>query len=924
MNLVQPGTQPILHPPIVATRLDIPPARSNLVPRPRLLELLHKGIQGKLSLLCAPAGFGKTTLLSTLCSLTPGLSVSWISLDHSDNDETRFWTCILTALAITLGKTDRTLAQQLADIDRALHAAPQSAFVTSMLSMLINTLAVVPQSCILILDDFHVIETPAIHRDLQFLLDHLPSQLRLIIASRMTPPLSLARLRLDGQLQELRTDQLRFTYDETDVFLNHLLGLALSPQHLTTIVTRTEGWIASLQLAALALQQACNVADTLSTLTGSQRYMFDYLLEEVFHQQSAEIQSFLLQTSLLDRLHADLCNQVTGLSQSHELLAQLERHNLFITPLNAEHSWYRYHPLFAEFLRHHLQQGSIYREELIQQDASRWHEQRGMINEAIRHALAAKNNETVVRLLEEHAQTLRKNRETDLLLSWLDALPKTLLHARPQLCLLYAWAAQFALRFTTVEEYLTLAARQLALHDTGTRILQGELAALSAGMALRRDDMDALRTYAYQALDLLPANEFLFRTQVCSLLLTLYSRYGDSAAANIARQELVRMSQATPDPSAATGILYSLARLQHDHGSLRQAWEIYQQVIHIAEQRQAHAASSNAAGMAAIGLSEILLEWGREEEAERYWEKGMASIQRRSIPDSLIYAYDILACLHRARGDIANALHALGEVEHVLQRYHLSVPPTQHILEAARAYLHLLAGNLDAASRWARCYEPEHANQWLQWRRTELTILIRIHLANHNPRAAMPVVERLLNDASGTPQRATQVGLLLLRAVVLSQQGDEQQALSVIVQALATAEPEGYNTTFALVGSALIPLLTKLLTTSHRHLLKTSHVSTAYVEKVLSACQTYQHRLAQDQERRSQHPKADKGQENLLSKRELDVLRLIATGRSDKEIAQELVLAESTVKTYARRMYPKLGAKNRTEAVAHARELHLL
>jgi LuxR family maltose regulon positive regulatory protein len=420
--------------PLLQTKLYIPqsrPSSSNLILRPRLMERLNEGLSGKLTLLSAPAGFGKTTLVSEWASQSK-TPVAWLSLEETDNDLTRFLGYVIAAL--------QTCYPHLGETVPAMMQSPQPPLLDSLLTILINDIAAIPEDLVLVLDDYHVITSPPIQQALTFLLDHLPSQLHLAITTRADPPFPLARMRARGEMVEIREADLRFTKAETFAFLQQVMNIELSADDLIALHHRTEGWITGLHLAALSMQGSKDAREFVQTFTGGHQYILDYLLEEVFRRQSASSQTFLLQTSILERLCGSLCDAVMGRDDGQTMLETLAQANLFILPLDDERHWYRYHHLFADLLRHRLQQTLPAQWPDLHRRAATWYEQHGFINEAIHHALQAEAYPEAARLVEVNAFTALKQGEVMTVLGWLDRLPQETVHAHPWLSVWHAWA----------------------------------------------------------------------------------------------------------------------------------------------------------------------------------------------------------------------------------------------------------------------------------------------------------------------------------------------------------------------------------------------------------------------------------------------------------------------------------------------------
>ncbi|MEM9505689.1 MAG: helix-turn-helix transcriptional regulator, partial [Cyanobacteria bacterium P01_E01_bin.43] len=526
---------------LLETKFFAPRWHQGRVSRPRLINRINP--QRKLTLVSAPAGFGKTTLLAEWIAAVPTRPVAWVSLDANDNDPAVFWTYLLTTLQNShpsIGARSLQLLQ-----------SPQPPSIESVLMTLLNEVAAVEENVVLTLDDYHAIATPAIHDGMGFLLSHLPPQMHLILASRADPPLSLARLRSHGDLTELRVSDLRFTPDEAAAFLNQVMGLTISAADVAALEKRTEGWIAGLQLAALSLQGRENGADFVAAFSGGDRYIVDYLLEEVLQRQPEPVRHFLLQTAILERLSSDLCDAVTNQIGGQAMLETLERGNLFIVPLDNQRQWYRYHHLFADVLQAHALMESPEHLPELHERASNWYEQRALFAEAIRHALAAENFERAAMLIEQVWPTLRKRQQEATVLSWLKGLPDSLIRDRPVLSLVYALVllnsgqiGEVEARLQDAEQGLaqfeaavpdTLSpaqvAQRLGISETRYQSLPASIVNARAYRAQALGDFASTITYAQQALALLPTADEYERGTTAAILGLAYWASGNAEAA---------------------------------------------------------------------------------------------------------------------------------------------------------------------------------------------------------------------------------------------------------------------------------------------------------------------------------------------------------------------------------------------------------
>jgi len=574
--------------PVLSTKLSIPPARSDSVPRPRLIHRLNGMMQRKLTLVSAPAGFGKTTLLSVWCTVAARSDqrIGWVSLDASDNDPTRFWSYVIAALAMASSGLEENILMLL--------RSPQPPPIESILVTLINALTSIPYAIALILDDYHLIEMPAIHNALIFLLDHLPPHLHVVVASRVDPPLPVARLRTQGHLAELRITDLRFTPAAAAAFLNGAAALDLAADDIEALEAKTEGWIAGLHLTALALQERSDRAGFVAMFTGRHRYVLDYLVDEVLQRQSEPLQTFLLQTSILDRLTAPLCDVVIGSTESEAVLEQLERANLFLVPLDEERSWYRYHHLFAEVLHSRLQQIHPSRVAELHARAAGWYERHGLVADAVHHALAAADFAYAMHLIEQAAETLLKQSEITTLLTWLRALPADLLRTQPRLSLFHAWAltssnqldaAEVSLQDTeralrkAVSQPLTASGSEALERGTDSQHLLGEIVATRASIASLRGDVPRTIECASLALEGLPHENVLMRGMTALNLGRAYLWSGDLEAAEHVLAEAVTINQRAGNMTATLTSRYSQGHLSVMQGRLRQAAEIYRTLL---------------------------------------------------------------------------------------------------------------------------------------------------------------------------------------------------------------------------------------------------------------------------------------------------------------------------------------------------------
>ncbi len=911
--------------PLLTTKLYTPPVRTRerVVSRPRLIRRLNEGFREgahfsrKLTPLSAPAGFGKTTLLSEWIA-NCGCPVAWLSLDEGDDDPARFMNYLIAALR----KVDRAvqIGQQALD---ALRSPGQP--MQTVLSLLTNEIAAAPEPFILVLDDYHAIRSPSIHKALVFLIDHLPPQMHLVLATRVDPPWPIARLRGRGQLAELRLADLRFTQAEAVEFLSCVLGLELKADDIATLNSRTEGWIAGLQMAALALQGSQSALggrdarDFIRAFSGSDRYILDYLVEEVLQGQPEQIQTFLLYTSILDRLSGPLCDAVLGREAEssekgreqtgRETLDYLERANLFVLPLDNRREWYRYHRLFADLLRVRLERLYPERVPELHRRASAWCERHGLLDAAVDHALAAGDGERAADLVELIAEATLLRGELSTFLRWVEALPDRTVRARPTLCALYAWMLLWQGRsLKMIESLLQDAAKG------NERIAAGRVTALRGLMAGFRGQVSLANELSHRALEQLPEEEQFVRTFATWLLHTSQLSDGECPKGSRAFDDMLRMSQEVGNLMLSVMVLCNQAELLMREGRLHQAAETYRQALEMATDMQGHRLA--IAGQAMIGLGELSREWNDLDAAERYLLEGIQLTEQWSEVGPL-EAYLALARVLWARGDRDAAWGALRKAEELAVKFDLTDLDDLSVA-MFQARMWVAQGELELTGRWAGerdLYQyidsplrerpgDSYDHRMLKY---ELLVLARLLIAQDRPGDALTVLETLVPIAEWRGRPGMLIEIYALQALALDAQEDLDRALIALERALSLAEPQGYVRIFVDEGEPMARLLYQAAVRG---------IAPAYVGKLLVAFPTS-----------GPAPLPSMASEQVvepLSERELEVLRYIAKGLSNREIARRLVLSTNTVKSHARQIYEKLDVHSRTQAVAKARTLRIL
>ena len=911
--------------PLLATKLYIPPARANRVPRSRLIEQLN--IPRPLTLIAAPAGFGKTTLLSNWLPQSQHC-VTWLSLDEDDNDPIRFWGYVVAAL--------QKLRANLGEDALKLLQSPQPPPVTAILSALINDVSSFPDNFSIVLDDYHLIKTQSIHEALTFLLDHQPPQMHVILTTRADPPLPIARLRARDQLTELRADDLRFTRDEAAMFLNEVMGLRLSADNIAMLDSRTEGWIAGLQLAALSMQGREDVSGFVQAFSGSHRHVLTYLAEEVLEQSPEGTLSFLLQTSILDRLCGPLCDAVLGGNESQTLLQKLEQANLFIVPLDDKGKWYRYHHLFAEVLQSRLQQTQPDLISELHCRASHWFEQNGLNAEAIEHALGGKDWIHAMNLIDANLENIQLRGEVATALRWLGALPDEAIHARPIMGLSHAWLLVLGNDLKTVERRLgsveqALQADQTLGLATKTTLL-GQVAILRQINALQLDSPGEITIAAgRKLLALLPEDDLARRGFVLLFMgCVQYLSFGDMQAAERCFEESIQSSRSAGDAFTEMLARAHLSQMRVISGQLHAAELPCIDLRRLASEPGWEQVP--AAGLSHVMLGRILYERNDLSGALQALSPFIADImveESYSLARPAIVSCILLARVQLALGDFNEARKLLDRVWGKIQKDRLkqiSVP-----VAAYRARILLGLGNLETALEWAQeigSTISDPLNPSLEYDHISLA---RVWWKQGRLPEARQLLARLLLPAELAGRMGRVIEILALQVTVNLAQGEDSDALASLERALTLAEPEGYIRTFVDEGEPMRDAISnwRLEISRRRDLIEVQTRLMAYADKLLKAFSDGANQLALIAKHPlgTNHPvNAPFPQSSLvapLSARELEVLHLIAEGLSNDAIARKLFLATSTVKVHLKHIYGKLDVNSRTQAIARLHELHL-
>lgn len=894
--------------PLLETKLYLPKWRPGLVSRPRLLK--HIQPQRKLTLVIAPAGFGKTTLLAEWIAAVSTRPVAWVSLDQSDNDPAIFWTYLITAL--------QKIQPSLGERSLSLLQSQQSPPIESVLMTLLNELTAIEVDIALILDDYHSISTQTIHHGVGFLLSHFPPHLHLMIASRADPPLLLARLRSHGEMTELRAGDLRFTPDEAAAFLNQGMGLEISAADVSALEQRTEGWIAGLQLTALSLQGREDIPDFVAAFSGDDRYIVDYLMEEVLQRQPDHVRCFLLQTSILERLSGSLCDAVTDQTDGQRMLETLERGNLFIIPLDNKRQWYRYHHLFADVLQAHAQIEWPERILSLHGRASEWCEQHDLFSDAIRHALAAQDFERAAGLIERMWPTMRRRQRETTVLGWITSLPDSLIRHRPVLSVAYALVLLNDGQLDAVEARLQDAERCLDSQEPLAVADDAQLQSLPASIANARAyraqairDVSSTVTYAQQALELLPEDEEYERGTTAALLGLAYWTSGRPEAGYRSFAEGLAIFLQMGLPQIAIGGTLILAQMSMAQGSLHRVINRCKQSLRLAKEQ----GNPVLAGTPELylALSEVRYEQGDLAAASQLLLSGETLRQQASLSGAKHLWWVVRARLKAAEGDLETALDQLQEAERLHHRTPMPVPDVRPIA-SLRAWLWVRQGRLTEALNLVRDRNLSVDDELSYLQEYEHLTLARVLIAQYRRdhidsalHQSIGLLNRLLAAAEAEDRTGSTIEILVVQALAFEAKGNLADAIASLERALILAEPEGHVRIFAECGTPMVQLLREAMTRG---------ITLAYTQQLLTALATWGQ---PDTPAAVPQPLLEP-----LSQRELDVLRLLKTELSGPEIASELVVALSTVRTHTKHIYSKLNVTNRRAAVKRAAELKLI
>ena len=910
--------------PLLETKLYVPKRRRGLVLRPRLIERLDQGTEHKLTLVSAPAGFGKTTLLAEWLAATPATErpAAWVSLDQSDNDPAHFWAYFITAL--------QTVQSGVGESALSLLHSPQPPPIETVLTTLINEINPIQDDFALILDDYHVIDAQPVHEGITFLVDHLPRQMHLVIASRSDPSLPLARLRGRGESNELRASDLRFTPDEAAVFLNEVMGLDLSAADVAALETRTEGWIAGLQLAALSMQGREDVPGFIAAFSGDDRYIVDYLVEEVLQGQPERVRSFLLQTSILDRLNGPLCDAVTGWEDGKGMLEALERGNVFVVPLDDKRQWYRYHHLFADVLRAHSMEEQPDRVPTLHRRASAWFEESGMAAEAIEQARGAGDHETVARLLAANFEEFERIGQHASISSWSASLPEEMVQKRPRLALIHAASAvasddnlQAARRLTSwAEEAISLIedgggfdppddVGGTVVGSEGLEALKGEVLALKLFHSSRDLPPEEVATIAGQALELLPANHRA-RGTIQMVSVGLQMAFGDIKSSLSNLEKVVDEARRAQDKSLLIGVLPHIGQVYVAMGRLGDGRRSYEEAFLVAQNASGEVHWSMCGPHA--WLAELLLERADLSGAIDHIAKAIELTGKSPTRSPVLYARTAAAQVLLAADDTKAAIGQLKEAQDFVRGS--SHSRFSSFLSSVELKIYCRTGDLEVAANVVRDRELSPDEAVDRNNEEEMTAYARYLVASGDYADAAQVLSNVLPVVQEGGRVQHEIHALVLQALAHELLGERALALETLGRATMLGEPGRFNRTFTGEGPVITGLMEALADAVRRGRGPAEAGSPSYLSYLLRET-----RVGPETESAQS---AAAGLAEPLTMREVEILRLIAAGMRNQEIADHLFISLSTVKRHIANAYGKLGVSHRTEAIARANELNLL
>jgi LuxR family transcriptional regulator, maltose regulon positive regulatory protein len=915
---------------LLRTKLFKPPLKPSLIHRDRLILYLNKGIQEncRFFLVSAPAGFGKSTLTSQWLDES-NLPFAWLTLDESDNDPIRFWRYLLTSIQTASPGFGTNLQEAL--------LAPQPPSFKSLSNAVINELTISQRCMVIVLDDYHQIENPEIHQSIIYFIEHLPVGIYIAILTREDPPFQISRYRGRADLCEIRAFDLRFSLAETTDFLNQKMHLALSTEEIGALEERTEGWIVGLQLAAISLQSIFDRHTFITDFSGDDRFVADYLIEETLNRQPKAITDFLLKTSLLKRLNADLCNAITGRSDSQDILNNLERINLFITPLDNRREWFRYHHLFADLLRQNLEK--TYDADqivLLKKQISTWFEANHFVIDAVEMAFSNHDIDSAARIIGNSAEFMFKSSQLNLLLKWASALPDKLLQNNPRLCLIFGWAANATTHNELCRHYIALLENHyhvdiaalleeedgFAALTAETRVPVVETAVLKTRVSLDDFNLNKVFKACHQIIPYLTPDRDKERV-VFNTPSNLYPpmRYIEGAAyrnagnlneASLAFMDAINTAKAKNNPHIIALAYSSLGDLQVLQGKLTEAYQTYLNSIQLFEESQLQ---SMFIAASFIGLGGLAYEWNDLKKASEHIEIGLQMAQLWSSWDTILPGAIHQVRIQIANSDLNSAYSGIARLEKIP---HNNYQPLLQTVDLVYAYLDTKRGDLSSARKRLERVREVAASGIIHLFEIGALILARIHLALGQPAEADSLLTNLLLSFEQNARRGRIIEALVLKSLASSALGNQTDAIAILKDALQIAEPEGYLRVFIDEGQPMQDLLAYIVESQ----------PTSYTAQLLTAFprQESPDPVQQSSHRSQSHPQSQPSYGLLepLSPREIEILRLIISGSSNNDISGQLFLSLNTVKKHVSNIFGKLEVSSRVQAVERARKLGII
>jgi LuxR family maltose regulon positive regulatory protein len=891
---------------LITTKLLVPTTRADIVTRRHLIDVLHQSLSHKLTLVSAPAGFGKTTLIGDWIN-QQGVSAVWLTLDEFDNDPIRFLLYFIRALQAIHPDFGETILEII--------QSPQAQINEPLLTALINEIAsAISMQFVYVLDDYHLAESSGINQIIAFLLDYLPPLMHLVIATRSAPSLPVSLLRGRGELLEIRQGDLRFTNEETAEFLTQNRGLGLTPQQVVALRTRTEGWISGLQMAVISMQRHENVSEFIQSFTGSNRYIFDYLIEEILNRQPDNIQDFLLKTSILERLSAGLCDQVMDHTDGQSILDYLERANLFIVPLDDDRNWYRYHRLFADLLQKQLLQKQPGHVGELHKRASLWFDKKGFYEAAITHALATRDYEFAADLLEQNIPVMLGRGENLSLIEKIFAkLPEEFVRDRPILSIQQIWGMVFTGRLDEAEQKFRQVENKPGIAND--KLISGHIALIRALIANIRGDMGSAIALAHRADELLPPDDMVVRGMILFILGNGYLEVGNLNQAEWACEQIKGFGIASDNLWAKTVAYHRLAQIKKLRGHLKEAQALCEELLQTAALRKAERYGFLCGIYFELG--DVLRESNHLDSAMKMVTQGLELSESWGIPTDLVSGNTTLARICLAQADINGAADAIRKAKKAREMGNI-FRVIQTKLDTCQVLVWLQQGNLNAASHWAEEIEAKLNNfdpdgQFDFISEMEFIGLARVWKAigiNRNNRSSLDKSKLLLSKLASSAQVGQRmyrlIEILVLRAVVEDHLGDEHKAFEVLEKSISLAQPEGCLRLFLDEGQTMQDILYRA---------QEKGIRLPYTQTLLAAFDVHRGQLSKSASPALPEP---------LSDREMEVLILLPTKMTAAEIAERLYIAKSTVDTHIKHIYSKLGVNRRLEAIQRAKELGIL